>query len=117
MGLFSPAALSERVLEPLNASLPAPAPADHGALAASGCSTSSGPAMSDAGSDAEEGGQTVFPKAARANLRNTTQAGVGSADAVAGTVPALAKELFEEHGKVGSWEARRTFDEHLQRSI
>ena len=33
MGLFSPAALSERVLEPLNASLPAPAPADHGAKA------------------------------------------------------------------------------------
>ena len=68
-------------------------------------------------SDAEEGGQTVFPKAARANLKNTTQAGVGSADAVAGTVPALAKALFEEHGKVGSWEARRTFDEHLQQNI
>ena len=33
VGLFNPAALHERVLEPLNASLPAPAPADHGAKA------------------------------------------------------------------------------------
>ena len=33
MDLFSPAALRERVLEPLKAPLPAPAPADHGAKA------------------------------------------------------------------------------------
>ena len=59
-------------------------------------------------SDAEEGGQTVFPKASRANLKNTTQAGVGSPDAVAGTVPALARELFEKHGKLGSWEDKLT---------
>ena len=36
MNLFSPAALRERVLEPLNASLPAPAPADHRALGSVG---------------------------------------------------------------------------------
>ena len=40
MNLFSPAALRERVLEPLNASR-APAPADHRALGASGCGSSS----------------------------------------------------------------------------
>ena len=68
-------------------------------------------------SDAEEGGQTVFPKASRANLKNTTQAGVGSPDAVAGTVPALAKDLFTQHGKVGSWEDKLTTACYTKQSV